>query len=84
MTTTTHDTPVAPVTDPTVVPEDKPRIARLCRVVLERLQTGPAYSHELATITHRFGARLADLREAGYDIQTQRLPGGVYLYSLAK
>jgi hypothetical protein len=84
MTTTTHDTPVAPATDPNVHPEDKPRINRLCRVVLERLQTGPAYSHELATISHRFGARISDLREAGYDIATQRLPGGVYLYSLAQ
>jgi hypothetical protein len=39
--------------------------------ILARLQAGPATSYELAQITHRFSARLLELRRAGHVIERE-------------
>ena len=52
--------------------------------VLERLRLGPATSRELGEITHRFSARVYDLRQQyGKTIITRRAKGGAYIYELA-
>lgn len=39
--------------------------------ILARLQVGPATSRELADITHRFSARILELRQAGHVIERE-------------
>jgi len=41
------------------------------QAILARLQLGPATSYDLARITHRFSARLLELRRAGYLISRE-------------
>lgn len=61
------DTPARPVApaDPNVKPEAVPRLTGQSRAILAMLRAGPRTGSELATITHRFGGRLYDLRRAG-------------------
>ena len=50
--------------------------------VLARLQQGEATNIELATICLRFGARILELRRAGYPITSEQAGRGVWLYRL--
>lgn len=49
--------------------------------VLESLMAGPQTSADLSRISHRFGARIHDLRRLGYRITT-RIAGGTATYTL--
>lgn len=55
---------------------------RMCRAVLDALRDGPKTGDELVAITHRFGARIKDLRDAGHRILTTSLGGRRWLYTL--
>ena len=50
--------------------------------VLARLQQGPATNEELNAICYRYGARLLELRRAGWPIDTEPLCAGVFVYRL--
>jgi hypothetical protein len=50
--------------------------------VLARLQQGEATNLELAAICLRFGARILELRRAGYPITAEPAGRGVWLYRL--
>jgi hypothetical protein len=39
--------------------------------ILAMLETGPCTSYQLALVTHRFGARILELRQAGYVIERE-------------
>lgn len=72
------------VVDPNVEAEAKPRLTRQAWAVLQRLQQGPATNVELIAIAQRFGARIHDLRKAGYEIERTSVDvaAGVYGYEL--
>jgi hypothetical protein len=57
------------------------RSAALDRI-LDRLEQGPATNIELNAIAFRFGARIFELRAAGYVIQREQLGRGKFLYTL--
>lgn len=75
--------PIEPV-DPHLEAEELPRLTRQCLKILERLQQGPATNTELIAIAQRFGARLHDLKKAGYKIATERsdVEAGIFVYRL--
>lgn len=62
----------APRLNPTAPSERYKGLQRKCLLVLGRLQQGPATNAELVSIGGlRYGARLAELRDAGHKISTQ-------------
>lgn len=69
--------------DPNVESEPA-RLSRQSSAILERLRRGPATNTELIVMAQRFGARLHDLRKAGYQISTNLIDteNGIYLYTL--
>lgn len=77
--------PAAPPVDPRVTPVETPRLCRQAAAILERLQAGAAMNTELREITHRFGARIKDLRAAGHAIETIYVDrrAGLVQYQLA-
>jgi hypothetical protein len=58
------------------------RRGAMCQAVLDSLRDGPKTGDELVAITHRFSARIRDLRTQGMDILTTPLGGGRFLYTL--
>lgn len=60
-----------PVYDPIVPPIAHKRLNGHSKQILEWLKQRPATGKELCVITHRFSARIMDLRRAGYVIQTE-------------
>ena len=61
-----------PKLNPTAPKERKGKLQRKCLAILGRLQAGPASNVELLKVGgFRFGARLAELREAGHRIRTE-------------
>ena len=69
--------------NPTVEEQDKPRLAGNRKRIIERLREGPATNAELSKIGGlRFGARIQELRKAGWDIEQSRRDGGVFVYEL--
>ena len=48
---------------------EAPRLSRQCRLILERLRTGPATNRELSGIALKYTGRLSELRQAGYDVR---------------
>ena len=77
-----HPRPVEP-RDPNVAPEARPRLSRQSRAILMTLRAGPRSGGTLAVITHRFGARIWDLRKAGCAIDCDHDPAsGRAIYTL--
>ncbi len=68
--------------DPNVEDEERPRLAAKCSDVLERLQQGPATGRQLEKICNRYGARLHDLKNAGYPWEKKKIDIGLWLYWL--
>lgn len=70
--------------DPMIDPADKVRVTKAAHRILEMLREGPKTNVEMATVTPRYGARIHDLRKAGYQIVKARVPGGhgVFQYRL--
>ncbi len=58
-----------PPRDPNVPEAAKPRLSRQSVEILKRLLEGPATNQDLTKVSHRFGARIYDLRKAGYAIE---------------
>ena len=50
--------------------------------VLARLQEGPATSADLNALCYRYGARILELRRAGYKILTARTSSEMFVYTL--
>lgn len=67
-----------------VLPDEVPRLANEQRLVLERLQRGPVTNVELVSLSLRYGARIHELRQLGYQITTKRtsVRKGVTTYTL--
>lgn len=79
------DSPAQPIpaADPNVHPEARKRLSRQCRIILMMLRDRPRDGSELAAITHRFGGRLWDLKQAGCAINCdQDHRTGVATYTL--
>lgn len=69
--------------DPHVNPEAAPRLSGQSRAILAMLRERPRTGAELATVTHRFGGRLYDLRRAGCTIDCDlNHRSGVATYTL--
>jgi hypothetical protein len=64
--------------------EEEPRLTRQSLAILARLREGPASNSDLVLIAQRFGARVHDLREAGYPITilSRDRASGVTVYAL--
>lgn len=74
-----------PVSDPNALESDKPRLGGKTLAVLEHLRRGPAHGHDLmASGGTRYGARINDLRKAGYKIDAKHVRDGIWLYSLVE
>jgi hypothetical protein len=61
--------PVVPA-DPGLTARERKRLGPDCTTILHRLREGPVTATELIPITHRFSARIWDLRAAGCSIRT--------------
>lgn len=67
----------------TVLPADRKRVIRQIDIVLARLAEGPATTGDfLAMRISRFGARINELRKAGYEIANYRKANGEWEYIL--
>ena len=54
-----------------------------CDKILERLQQGSVTNIELnRDICFRYGARIMDLREQGYNIKSKHIKGSIWEFSL--
>ena len=73
-----------PLRDPTVHPDEAPRLNEQCRAILVRLQAGRATNHDLAGIALNYRARVSDLRGIGYriDVIERDRKTGVSVYAL--
>ena len=72
-----------PVVDPNALKSDKKRLNGKAKAILERLQRGPAYGHDLMAMGGtRYGARIHDLKKAGYKIHAKHVKDGIWEYSL--
>jgi hypothetical protein len=80
-----HKPKEVPVADPHVTAEEKPRLSRQSAQILAALRSGPKSNSELMAIAQRFGARLFDLRQAGYtvDVVSRDRETGRVVYALA-
>lgn len=72
-----------PVVDKRVEPEDKPRLRGNSAAILSLLKSGPATNIQLMKVGGvRYGARIHDIKKAGYKIQSRRLDEGIWVYEL--
>ena len=72
-----------PVVDKRVEPADKPRLRGNSQAILTLLQRGPATNIQLMQVGGvRYGARIHDIKKAGYKIQSRRLEEGIWVYEL--
>lgn len=66
---TQPDLLTAPVVDSHITsPEEQSRLQTQSARILQRLREGPVTGSELLKLAPRFGARIKDLRKAGYRI----------------
>ena len=62
---------------------EKLRAGTHVAMILEILQRGgPVSSNELKKITHRFSARIHDLRGRGYQIEVEKKDDGTSIHTL--
>lgn len=73
--------PVPPA-DPNVHPDDALRLSGQNAAILERLKAGPATNRELYGICLRPSARIYDLKQRGYEIKSERIEGGLWMFTL--
>ena len=73
-----------PPCDPSIPADERPRLSRQCREILERLQAGPMTNAELAGVALKYTSRLSDIRKAGYRIKCTLIDAkrGLYRYEL--
>lgn len=58
-----------PRVSPQIDPAERPRLSRQCRQILEMLKSADRSNRELAAVSHRFSARIYELRKHGYIIR---------------
>jgi len=63
-------------------PEDEARFASQQQRILAALRVAPQDSADLAKIAMDYLRRIRQLRERGYSIRSERLDGGLWLYTL--
>jgi hypothetical protein len=68
--------------NPTVPGHEAPRLSAQHHAILDRLREGPATNLELGMICQRFGARLNELKRAGYPWRKECVKAGIYRYTL--
>lgn len=73
-----HDNPVAIA----AAVRSEPQRGTHAYAVLSRLLEGPATTADLCAITHRFSARVCDLRKLGHDITTEVQADGTAVFTL--
>lgn len=73
--------PIAPLNS-TVDPYDDKRLSDQQQFILDSLRQGPMTNVELSRIGLRFGARLKELRDAGYRISKEQTDRGLWTYTL--
>lgn len=70
--------------NPTVAEEDEPRLSAQCHAIADALREGPKTNLQLIMLSHRFGARLHELKRAGF-LWTKTGKGqGIYLYEMIR
>jgi len=68
--------------DPNVPdPKERPRLSKQCKIVLDRLRSGPATNYDLAAIALKYSARISDIRRAGIAVQNFKR-GSLSLFQL--
>lgn len=70
--------------NPTVADEDAPRLSAQCHAIAARLREGPATNLDLIGASHRFGARLHELKRAGFLWSRRPLGKGVHEYRMIR
>jgi hypothetical protein len=66
----------------TVSKADMPRLNAQHHAILDRLREGPVTNTELSQICQRFGARLQEIKLAGFSIGKECIKPGVWVYRL--
>jgi hypothetical protein len=61
---------------------ERKRLSRQHSLILDALRMGPKTNVELSRIGMRFGGRLKELRDAGYEFTKRHIEGGVFEYTL--
>lgn len=70
--------------NPTVAADDAPRLSPQCHAIAARLREGPATNLDLIAVSHRFGARLHELKRAGFLWTRKPLGQGVHQYRMVR
>lgn len=70
--------------NPTVAEDDAPRLSAQCHAIAARLRSGPATNLQLIMISHRFGARLHEPKQAGFLWARKPLGQGVHEYRMIR
>lgn len=76
--------PAVPTRDPSLPEDEVPRLTTQAHAIADRLRSGPATNLDLGMISQRFGARLYDLRKAGFLWKRARLAKGVHRYEMVR
>jgi len=76
--------PAVQARDPGVLDEDRPRLSEQCLAIADKLRRGPATNLELGDHAQRFGARLHDLKRAGFLWKRTPLGQGVNQYAMIR
>jgi hypothetical protein len=79
------DRPAAvPFADPSLSEAEKLRMSPQHHAIVARLREGPATNLELGMISQRFGARLHELKKAGFLWSKATVKPGVYRYEMVR
>lgn len=72
-----------PKVHPAIRRDERKPLTVGCLRILERLKIGPARNYEMVAVGGiRYGARIKELRDHGYDIDVEFVSPRVYEYSL--
>lgn len=77
-------TPDVPIRDPTFPAAEHPRAKRLHKLLAARHREGPATTHELAAVCLRFGARLHEMKRAGFLWTCEQVGPGTFRYRMLR
>jgi hypothetical protein len=73
-----------PFADPTLAEAEKLRMSPQHQTIVARLKEGPATNLELGMICQRFGARLHELKRAGFLWSKKAVRHGLYRYEMVR
>jgi len=76
--------PTVAFLDPSLPEEEKPRLSPQHQAIADALRSGPKTNLELNMIAHRYGARLHELKAAGFLWTKRTLKAGVYEYRMIR